>query len=123
MSGSFYTSDGSLRIWDLLTGSELVAVKQPKRQARCVALSSDSNWLAAGYSDGMVSVWDLRRSTPRMEAERQARRLLKLKRDGVKSLEDLQAMIRSDKTISDMVRKQALDWAELFWKNRESDQD
>ena len=58
-----------------------------------------------------------------MEAERQARRLLKLKRDGVKSLEDLQAMIRSDKTISDMVRKQALDWAELFWKNRESAQD
>jgi hypothetical protein len=42
-----------------------------------------------------------------------------MKRDRVKLLEELQAAIRSDKTISDMVRQQALDWAELFWKNRE----
>jgi hypothetical protein len=40
----------------------------------------------------------------------------------VKSPEELQANIRSDKTISDMVRKQALDWAELFWKNRAAGQ-
>ena len=39
-------------------------------------------------------------------------------RDRVKSREKLQVVIRSDQTISDMVRKQALDWAELFWKNR-----
>jgi hypothetical protein len=30
-------------------------------------------------------------------------------------LEELQAYIRTDKSISEMVRKQALDWAELFW--------
>jgi len=33
-------------------------------------------------------------------------------------LEDLKSNIRSDKTISDQVRQQALDWSELFWKNR-----
>jgi hypothetical protein len=35
--------------------------------------------------------------------------------------EELQAYIREDKSISDMVRKQALDWAEWFWKNRQTE--
>jgi hypothetical protein len=45
-----------------------------------------------------------------------------MKRDRVETLEELQASIRSDKTISEMVRKQALDWSELFWKNRQPQQ-
>ena len=46
-----------------------------------------------------------------------------VKRDRVKSLEELQATIRDDRTINELVRKQALDWAELFWKNRQARQD
>ena len=46
-----------------------------------------------------------------------------MKRDRVKSLEELQATIRDDRTINELVRKQALDWAELFWKNRQARQD
>jgi hypothetical protein len=41
----------------------------------------------------------------------------------VQSLEKLRAHVRSDTAVSDMVRKQALDWAELFWKNRRSEQE
>jgi hypothetical protein len=50
-----------------------------------------------------------------------ARGYLTVHRDRANSLEELTAHIRSDKTISDMVRKQALDWTELFWKNRQAD--
>jgi hypothetical protein len=36
------------------------------------------------------------------------------------SLEVLQTYIRDDKTISEEVRQQCLDWSDLFWKNRET---
>jgi hypothetical protein len=70
-----------------------------------------------------VKLWDARPWTPELRAQSQARGYLTVHRDRVKSLEDFQAVIRDDQTISDMVRKQALDWAELFWKNRQPEQD
>ena len=40
------------------------------------------------------------------------------KRSQVKSLDALQGVIRSDQTISDPVRQQALDWSTRFWDAR-----
>ena len=68
----------------------------------------------------MVKLWDARPWTPELRAQSQARGYLTKHRDRVKSLEELQSYIGSDRTMSDPVRKQALDWAELFWKNRPS---
>ena len=48
----------------------------------------------------------------------QVRGYLTVHRGRAKTLDELQAYVRTDKTISAMVREQALDWAELFWKNR-----
>ncbi len=48
------------------------------------------------------------------------REYLNIRRDHAKSLEELQAYIRDDKTISEEVRQQCLDWSELFWKNRQT---
>jgi WD40 repeat protein len=81
--------------------------------------SPDGQQLASAGSYGKtVKVWDARSWTPELRAQSQARGLLTVDRDRVKSLEELRATIHSDKTITDMVRKQSLDWAELFWKNR-----
>jgi len=66
-------------------------------------------------------MWDARPWSPDLRAKDRARGYLTVHRDRAKSLEELQAYIRSDRTISDMVRKQALDWAELFWKNRRAE--
>ncbi len=85
-----------------------------------MAFSPDGQRLAAASGDRTVKVWDARPWTPELRAESQARGYLTVHRDRVKSLEELQAYVRTDKTISDMVRKQALDWAELFWKNRQT---
>ena len=82
-----------------------------------VAFNPDGQRLASASVE--VKVWDARPWTPELMAQSQARGLLTMKRDRAKSLKELQATIRDDKTISDLVRKQALDWAELFWKNRQ----
>ena len=115
--------DGTVKVWDAATGKESLTLKGHAGSVYSVAFGPDGQRLASASTDGTVKVWDARPWTPELRAQFQARGLLTVKRERVKSLEELQAVIRSDKTISDMVRKQALDWAELFWRNRESDQD
>lgn len=66
-------------------------------------------------------LWDTRPWTPEHRVQAQARSYLKILRDRMKSREELQTYIRDDKTISEEVRQQCLDWSELFWKNRAGD--
>ncbi len=108
-------------MWDAATGQESLTLKGHTDLVRGGAFSPDGQRLASASNDGTVKVWDARPWTPELRAESQARGLLTMKRDRVKSLDELQADIRSDKTISDLVRQQALDWAGLFWKNRKTD--
>ncbi len=111
---------GELMLVDTATGKQTLTLTGHTLSVTSVSFSSNGKWLASASWDRMVKVWDARTWTPKLRAEAQARGYLTVRRDRVKSLEELQAYIRSDKTISDMVRKQALDWAELFWKNRQT---
>jgi WD40 repeat protein len=112
------SQDKTVKVWDAATGRESLTLKGHTELALSVAFSPDGQRLASASFDNTAKVWDARPWTPELRTEFEARGLLTVKRYRVKSLEDLQAYIRSDKTISDMVRQQSLDWAELFWKNR-----
>ncbi|MBB74616.1 MAG: hypothetical protein CMJ75_08890, partial [Planctomycetaceae bacterium] len=73
----------------------------------------------ATSSVGGLKVWDSRPWTPALRAQSQAHGLLTLRLSQVPSLAALQEVVRSDQTISDQVRQQALDWSPLFWNARQ----
>jgi len=124
--GTRFTSASmnTIKLWDTTTWTEMLSLKGPDLNYFALALSPNGTRLAASLRLGsVIRIWDARPTTPELRAQSQARRLLRLHRDRVNSLEELRMTLRADKTISDMVREQALDWAELFWKNRVPEQE
>jgi len=124
--GTRFTSASmnTIKLWDTTTWTEMLSLKGPDLNYFALALSPNGTRLAASLRLGsVIRIWDARPPTPELRAQSQARRLLRLHRDRVNSLEELRMTLRADKTISDMVREQALDWAELFWKNRVPEQE
>ena len=104
------------------TGQETLSLAVPIGQLTNAAFALKGKLIVTS-SLRELRVWDVRPWTPELRAQFRARGYLTVHRDRSDSLEELQIYIRSDKTISDMVRDQALDWAELFWKNRVLERD
>ena len=55
-----YVVGGNLervRVWRVRDGKQMGTMKTSKC-VRCVAMSKDGNWIAAGSDDGWLSVWD-----------------------------------------------------------------
>ena len=48
----------SIRFWDVGTHHENAPRLSPRAGANCIALSPDSRRLAAGASDGRITIWD-----------------------------------------------------------------
>ncbi|MDA0917725.1 MAG: protein kinase [Planctomycetota bacterium] len=112
------SSDGTARVWDVATGHVTLTLKDFNASVEDIAFSPDGTRLVTADGSGKVKIWDTRPWTPQLKTEQQARGYLKIRREYAKSLEELQTYIRDDKTISEEVRQQCLDWSEQFWKNR-----
>jgi WD40 repeat protein len=54
---------GTVEVWDVTTGQQILSLNGPGSQVICVAFSPDAHWLAAGGLDGtkgILRVWDAR---------------------------------------------------------------
>jgi WD40 repeat protein len=70
--------DGSIRFWDLLTGTELPSVRGHRGRVRSLAFSDDDRWLVSGGDDVTALVWDgraLRAALPSIPANLAPKRL------------------------------------------------
>jgi WD40 repeat protein len=49
--------DGTVKLWDVVSGAEALTLVAHKSPVLCVAFSPDGHSLAAGERDGIVTVW------------------------------------------------------------------
>lgn len=52
------SADGTLRIWDPITGREVHTLADQTEPLTAVAFAPDGTWLAGGNRDGSVQIWD-----------------------------------------------------------------
>ncbi|HEY1377145.1 MAG TPA: protein kinase [Gemmataceae bacterium] len=65
-------ADGTVRLWDLGTGEEVLTLRVPLRELTGVAFSPDGRRLVAADSGGGATVWDARDVTDQTRGEREA---------------------------------------------------
>jgi WD40 repeat protein len=53
------SADGTLKVWNMISGRELRTLKGHSASVNCVAVSADGRRVLSGSSDGALKVWDL----------------------------------------------------------------
>ena len=71
--------------------------------------------IASASYDQRVKLWDARPWTPELRAEREALSLIRWLQDQGKPKSEWLDAIAADQTISEPVRRRALEWAPAFW--------
>jgi WD40 repeat protein len=109
--------DEGVKIWDALTGQEILTLHGASGQSPRVTFDAGGRRLAAS-GDSVVTIWEKASLAAELHEERQAASLVKHLRANLPSREAVAARIRDDNTISDALRQRALGLAEPFWQSR-----
>jgi WD40 repeat protein len=56
--GSRFTDDCALRVWDAVTGKQILAIKTNNDFVKSAAFSPDGKWIVGGTLEGMIRLWD-----------------------------------------------------------------
>ena len=101
-----------MKVWDAETGSEVLTLRGGKGLVESVAFSPDGNRMASG--GGAVLVWDAREVTPELRVEREAVSLLRFLFNKRLPKREVMERVKADQTISEEVRRKALEMAEHY---------
>ena len=100
--------DGTVKIWDVATGQETLALQANGKPVHTVVFSADGLRLAAANSEHAVWIWDATPLTPERRDEREAVSVGRYWLGKSLPNSEVVRMIGDDKTISDAIRKRAL---------------
>jgi WD40 repeat protein len=102
------SSGREITLRDVATGREILKING---EASLVSFSADGRVLAAVSRDGHIRVWDTREATPEQRAPRLARGLVRWLSPRCRDRTELLARIQDDPSLSESVRRFALDLA------------
>jgi WD40 repeat protein len=111
------SSDETVKIWDFETHEELLTLHGHKGGVNSVAFTADGWRLASAGNDSMIRIWDATPLNQEILDHREALSLVKLICRKPCTQEELGARIRTDQTISESVREEALALAGPYWEN------
>src|SRR5262249_44671138 len=108
------SEDRTVKIWETLTGQELLSLQGHEGVVWDVAFSRDGQRLTGVSVDGTVKVWEAVRPTPQVVLQRQSTLLFHSLFAQFKAKARVVAYLQGHTPLSEPLRREALSYAERY---------